>query len=348
MEAHERAKMTSQATDNVLAVKEEDVVAEEENTNAEAAQEDDCAGVPTREDVDAEKRNGEEAKEGSVRSETPKDVEAKKLKRNAEPPKKTATSCRLVECLPTSMKARSAPRPNGRDPHVTWAKTATGEYIPVRSTTCIPGLDNRARDKARVEAELGLSEFGDTLTQFYLRTSDGGPSPLLGIGFQRVVYGDHGPYIELAKHHVNWEAFPIVIEKPEHAFYDEYFTECRTLMLYAQKRPVFSKKNPPPGEWSQANNREEGYANYLSGKHYIEASVEKIYVVNPRMAMQWQDYSAWDEWQVEDAPNSDAVKWQSDAPTYDTLINGPPHLPSFLLYYVSVAVVIRALTNFCL
>lgn len=220
-----------------------------------------------------------------------KDCVAQKPQENA-----TMTSFRLIECMPTTMRARAAPRKNGRDPHLKWAKTTTGQYIPVRNTTCIPGLENRQRDKARVEAELGLSEFGDNFTQFYLRTADGTPSVLIGIGFERIVYGDHGPYIELAKNQVNWETFPIVVEKPEHAFYDEYFTSCRTLMLYAQKRPVFHKKNPPPGEWSQANNREEGYANYLSGKHYVEASVDKIYVFDPSK-VQWQYYSDWQAWQ---------------------------------------------------
>ncbi len=50
---------------------------------------------------------------------------------------------------------------------------------------------NRINDKNRVEIDLNLEEFGDDKTKFILPNND-----LFAIGYNRIVYGDHGPYVE--------------------------------------------------------------------------------------------------------------------------------------------------------
>lgn len=70
------------------------------------------------------------------------------------------------------------------------------------------------------------------------------------------------------------------VEKPEMSFFDEYYTVEGSTMLYAQKRTVVNKPNPPSGPWSAQNNRPEGYANYLIGKFYLACEPNVITVMN--------------------------------------------------------------------
>ena len=62
------------------------------------------------------------------------------------------------------------------------------------------------------------------------------------------------------------------------SFFDEYYTLEGSTMLYAQKRTVVNKPNPPSGPWSAQNNRPEGYANYLIGKFYLACEPNVITV----------------------------------------------------------------------
>ena len=130
------------------------------------------------------------------------------------------------------------------------------------------------KHRSRVENSLGLAEFGDALTEFY-STSSGLP---VGRGYDRIVYGDHGPYVEFSAHQLCWSTFPGFVEKPEMSFFDEYYTADGLTMLYAQKRTVVNKPNPPSGPWSAQNNRPEGYANYLIGKFYLACEPDIITV----------------------------------------------------------------------
>ncbi|CAD7936400.1 unnamed protein product [Amoebophrya sp. A120] len=94
---------------------------------------------------------------------------------------------------------------------------------------------------------------------------------IVAFGYERIVYGDHGPYVELAAHQINWEAFPFFHEKPGYSYYDEYYAKNK-IMLYAQKKFVTNKKSPPKtGQYSTDNQRPEGYANYVPGCFYIAA-----------------------------------------------------------------------------
>lgn len=99
------------------------------------------------------------------------------------------------------------------------------------------------------------------------------------MGYDRIVYGDHGPYVELSPEHVCWPTFHDgFVQKPEISFYDELWTCDGSTMLYAQKRPVLNKPNPPCGPFAVQNNRREGYANYLGGKYYLSAEADTIAV----------------------------------------------------------------------
>lgn len=196
----------------------------------------------------------------------------------------TGTKVRLVECGPLAGSPPwalgfSTPQGKAIDSHLVWARTPTGQFVRVRSTTAI--LPNRERDRMRVENGLGLPEFGDTTTEIYAVQS--GLLPV-ALGYDRIVYGDHGPYVELAAHHICWSSFPNFVERPSSCFFDECWTADGMTMLYAQKRVVANKPNPPCGPWSVQNNRSEGYANYLVGKFYVACEVGTIAVSCTRSA----------------------------------------------------------------
>ena len=185
---------------------------------------------------------------------------------------------RLVECGPLlgakpRLQKTGAGIEGRAETHLGWACTPTGQWVRVLSSTAI--LANRARDKHRVEGALGLSEFGDVITEFYAAKS--GLLPL-GLGYERIVYGDHGPYVEFTPEQICWSSFPNFVERPHTCFYDEAFTEDGLTMLYVQKRPVRSRPNPPMGQWSVENHRPEGYADYRVGKIYVAAEADTVAV----------------------------------------------------------------------
>ena len=70
---------------------------------------------------------------------------------------------------------------------------------------------NRERDRKFVEAEWELSEFGDSDYEFYTMMGT-----LIAIGYVRMVYGDHGPYIEFEESNLIEEAWgPIKHKGPK-------------------------------------------------------------------------------------------------------------------------------------
>jgi len=149
----------------------------------------------------------------------------------------------------------------------------------LRSTAKMP---NREVDKQRVENELGLPEFGDATTEFWA-VRDWGYIPV-ALGYDRIVYGDHGPYVEFSPEHICWSSFPIFEERPEGCYFDECFTEDCVTMLYYQKRTVRNKPNPPQGDNSVCNNLKEGYANYVIGKLYLAAEAAALAVCCSRIS----------------------------------------------------------------
>ena len=129
---------------------------------------------------------------------------------------------------------------------------------------------NRRRDADRVSQRLGIAEQGCSTQEFYALADNQTP---VARGYNRVVYGDHGPYIEFSAEQIRWTLFPYEKIKGQRAFYDESYHWTRNLMVYRQKRSVRGQPNPPAGPWSVRNHRREGYADYRSGLCYIAADL---------------------------------------------------------------------------
>jgi hypothetical protein len=131
----------------------------------------------------------------------------------------------------------------------------------LKSTAIYP---NRIKDKKFVESELGLSEFGDDSTEFFT-------SKFTKIfkGYSRIVYGDHGPYVEFLEEHLLGN----VVNKFSTMTPPDSYYEWRTVRdgsdvkIYFQLRDVKLLKNPPKG--GRRGNRKEGYADYVPGRFYI-------------------------------------------------------------------------------
>jgi uncharacterized phage-like protein YoqJ len=137
----------------------------------------------------------------------------------------------------------------------------------VRSTTL--GLPNRLADQVEVEAKLGLPEDGRSFTG-EIQTPNGNT---IASKYTRIVYGDHGPYIELDAASVDLSKWQIR-QKGSQAWYDE--ARLDGVMLYIQNRDVSTLPNPPAGAKSTRNNRPEGYADYQPGMLYVDPFKVKI------------------------------------------------------------------------
>ena len=121
---------------------------------------------------------------------------------------------------------------------------------------------------------------------------------VLAVGYQRIVYGDHGAYIEFSREQVNWKAWPHYHNKRHYweSYFDEFYTAQShklwyekwrrweawptdgLLMLYAQRHSVADKP------WAPGTNhqrRDLGYADYRPGYFYLAADRELITVKIP-------------------------------------------------------------------
>merc|ERR1719335_1918607 len=69
--------------------------------------------------------------------------------------------------------------------------------------------------------------------------------------------------------------------RPPWSYFDEWSMKGKDQRwaLYAQKRRVNDRPNPPYGRWSVSNNRPEGYADYRPGYFYFACEVDSIKVV---------------------------------------------------------------------
>jgi hypothetical protein len=141
------------------------------------------------------------------------------------------------------------------------------------TTTAI--YPNRIADKERIERTQGLAEFGDEDTEF--RTRKG---TLLAKGYVRVVYGDHGPYIEFEPRHIK-----ATLRKkfdrplPARCFYEWLEpTDGSGTKVYDQKREVKNLRNPPPNADGTRfrGERTEGYADYRAGFIYVSPEELRI------------------------------------------------------------------------
>jgi hypothetical protein len=156
---------------------------------------------------------------------------------------------------------------------------------------------NRLADLVRVGERLGIMEVGNCSTVIFERYTGG----TIAKGYERVVYGDHGPYIELSESQVEWSAWPHFWDKSGYSsletyYYDEYYTAAShdrwqeqwkrwapnpfagVLLLYAQKKDVQDRPWAPGG--TDHAYRPCGYADYRPGYYYVAADDRLIKVQN--------------------------------------------------------------------
>mmetsp|Transcript_45606 Transcript_45606/g.132145 ORF Transcript_45606/g.132145 Transcript_45606/m.132145 type:complete len:396 (+) Transcript_45606:123-1310(+) len=165
---------------------------------------------------------------------------------------------------------------------------------PVKAVLRDPhGTLNRLQDRCRVQEQLNIKELGDSCTVFYERSqkANKGRKQILAVGYERVLYGDDGPYIEFNHNQVRWEGWPHFHSKKgyKNSYYDEYYTDAShalwrkrwqqwepnatsgLAMLYAQTQPVNDRPWAPSAIWRPHARREQGYADYRPGFYYLSA-----------------------------------------------------------------------------
>eukprot|EP01006_Ploeotia_vitrea_P062790 TRINITY_DN84417_c0_g1_i1.p1 TRINITY_DN84417_c0_g1~~TRINITY_DN84417_c0_g1_i1.p1 ORF type:complete len:210 (-),score=24.36 TRINITY_DN84417_c0_g1_i1:403-1032(-) len=137
---------------------------------------------------------------------------------------------------------------------------------------------NRAHHKQLVESEWRLPEFG-TSVAVHFQAPNG---DVWATGFNRIVYGDHGPYLEFTDEQLNWNVLTKKHKPHPLRYYDEWYSADGYVLIQHQVRTVADKPNPPPGEHSTFNNRPEGYADYQVGYNYVALlEITNVRTVNP-------------------------------------------------------------------
>eukprot|EP00928_Gymnodinium_smaydae_P013566 TRINITY_DN14943_c0_g1_i1.p1 TRINITY_DN14943_c0_g1~~TRINITY_DN14943_c0_g1_i1.p1 ORF type:complete len:545 (-),score=102.24 TRINITY_DN14943_c0_g1_i1:61-1602(-) len=159
------------------------------------------------------------------------------------------------------------------------------------------GTMNRLKDQCRVQDKLGLREVGDEQTVFLERRPEGawgrsGGAVVLAVGYERVLYGDDGPYIEVRYDQVRFEGWPFFFNKTSYSksYFDEYYTfrsyalwqerwnswcaepSRGILRLYAQRHAVDDRPWAPGAGNKPHEYRRGGYADYRPGYLYFSAS----------------------------------------------------------------------------
>lgn len=141
---------------------------------------------------------------------------------------------------------------------------------------------NRLEDKDNVERLLLLLEEGNKSTKFY--SIDGN---FLFEGYERVVYGDHGPYVEFNLQNIrckltskfgNHIDYDNMLEDPEYYYYWLHPITNPEMKVYLQVKPVHDKLDAPTrvdGKPSKFN-RKEGYADYRRGFFYVDPFYMKV------------------------------------------------------------------------
>jgi len=141
-------------------------------------------------------------------------------------------------------------------------------------TTAI--YNNRIEDKSKLENILNLQEEGDLNKIFLLPNGK-----VFAEGYNRIVYGDHGPYIEFNKSHIKCKLYSRFgnkideenLPKDSKYYYFWLFPHgSEKTKVYLQIKPVTDLPNAPKREDGKksAFNRKEGYADYKSGMYYVD------------------------------------------------------------------------------
>jgi len=141
----------------------------------------------------------------------------------------------------------------------------------VFQTTAI--YPNRIRDKKELLSEIPLIESGDSETLFLTKND-----LLLCTGYERIVFGDHGPYIEFDVYQINFDNW--YTQRTGIGYFDKYITRgSPSIMMYGQRQSVNKLPNPPKGKRSFRGNRKEGYADYKVGMYYISPWEKNLKIV---------------------------------------------------------------------
>lgn len=142
---------------------------------------------------------------------------------------------------------------------------------------------NRIEDKNDIETKFSLSEEGNEYTEFLLPNNS-----IFAKGYNRIVYGDHGPYLEFDRLHIKckmYSKFGNIIDRnnlPDENYKYYYFwlfpEDAEDIKVYLQIKPVTNLPNAPKradGKQSKFN-RKEGYADYKRGLFYVDPYSLKI------------------------------------------------------------------------
>lgn len=142
-----------------------------------------------------------------------------------------------------------------------------------KSTAIYP---NRVADKIQLEQKLNIQEQGNNDTEFYTETGE-----LFAKGYERIVYGDHGPYIEFTKEQIKTklrsrfgnEDLDRLPDEYEYKYYYVWLSpeNVASLKVYWQVKTVEGLPNAPKRDDGKPSkfNRKEGYANYKRGFYYV-------------------------------------------------------------------------------
>ena len=141
------------------------------------------------------------------------------------------------------------------------------------TTTAI--YPNRRADKMEVEGFYKLPELGNDTTKFYLN------SDLFAYGYNRIVYGDHGPYIEYERYHIKIELlskfggeidYEDIPDNPRYYYVWMYPIGYYKVKVYFQLKTVKNLPNAPKRNDGKPSrfNRKEGYADYRISKFYVD------------------------------------------------------------------------------
>lgn len=138
-------------------------------------------------------------------------------------------------------------------------------------TTAI--YENRIKNRKELFAEIPLIEEGNQETVFY---SD--RNSLLCKGYERIVFGDHGPYIEFHAEQIEFDNWTST--RQGYGYFDKYIPRDNSgILMYAQRMSVKKLPNPPKGKFSFRGNRKEGYADYQVGMYYISPWLKHLKIV---------------------------------------------------------------------
>lgn len=141
---------------------------------------------------------------------------------------------------------------------MTFYEKMTGEVFFTTAKYC-----NRIKDKKNVEELIGLCESGADNVKFYTQLG-----LLLAVGYIRIVYGDHGPYIEFLKEQIYWDNWEC--KRNGVGYYNKWYPKDGwDILLYEQRFDVKQLSNPPKGGYMGDRGLGEGYADYRAGRIYI-------------------------------------------------------------------------------